>query len=86
MNEKSKEMKNQWKYVDSYTNKIRVYIKQNNVVTIGTLYKKFVNNSQSEIEIITEQHKIRSIMNSMLSRGEITRIKEGQYKKTSEIF
>lgn len=79
-------MKNQWRYVNSYTNKIRIYIKQNNVATIEELYKKFVNSSKSETNIVKEQHKIRSILHSMLSRGEITRITEGQYKKTSNIF
>ena len=79
-------MKNQWRHVDSYTNKIRIYIKQNNIATIEELYKKFVNNSKSETNIAKEHHKIRSIIHSMLSRGEITRIKEGQYKKTSNIF
>ena len=61
-------------------------IKPSKISGIDELYKKFVSKSQSQTNIFHEQHKVRSILYSMLLRGEIIRIEEGHYKKTSTIF
>jgi len=83
---KTEKKRNRWKNVDSYTNRIRDFFKEKNTISLDELYKKFVSKSQSQTNIFHEQHKVRSILYSMLLRGEIIRIEEGHYKKTSTIF
>ncbi len=78
--------RNRWKNVDSYTNRIRTHIKQNDIVTLEELNKKFTHKIKSENQIHKDQHKIRSILHTMLKRGEIIRIHEGHYKQTSKIL
>ncbi|MSP65098.1 MAG: hypothetical protein EXR16_05685 [Bacteroidetes bacterium] len=83
---KTGKVRNQWKFVDSYTNRIRTYVKKHDVVTVDEIYQNFIDFSASTKKIKDEQKKIRSILHSMFLRGELERLKIGQYKKTSNIF
>ena len=65
------------------TEKIRSEFSSGNAVTVSELYSKYLVGIDAE-KTSDLQHTIRSVLNNLSKRNEITRLSQGKYiKKTS---
>ena len=72
--------------MENFTDEIRNKFHEKEVLTIKDLYTEFVELSESNIQQKSKKHKIRSVVNNLHKRGEITRFDDGNYKKTEKIL
>ncbi len=71
---KNGKVRNQWKFVDSYTNRVRTYVKKHDVVTVDEVYLNFIDFSASTKKIKDEQKKIRDSFANRTQVGQEKRI------------